>query len=420
MNEYDSGRIAYILEQKGFLEAIDPMQAELVILNTCSVREKPEHKVDSLVGKLSKDQRLKGLPAKIGVMGCVAQQEGVRLLKRFTGIDFVLGTDRLEMLDHVLDAVYAGERVADTGWNKDDFTISRFEQKKSISSQLTIMKGCENFCSYCIVPFVRGKERSRTADEILGEVRSLVGGGVRELTLLGQNVNSYAYGFSDLLKSVAQVDGLLRLRFVTSHPKDFSMDIVKVMADYPNICPLIHLPLQSGSDRVLKAMNRGYTWEQYYNNIMAAKEIIPGLRFSSDFIVGFPGETEEDYLKTVDVLKKMDYESCFIFNYSPRPGTAAEMLDDDVPLDVKGARLNGLVRLQESISERRYTSILGEKLEILVEGPSKKGDGVYTGRTVYNKIINFTSDKELSAGTLCGVTLTEVKRNTLYGHCGVD
>ncbi len=422
MNEYDSERIAATLESRGMLPAASPADAELVILNTCSVREKPQHKVESYVGKLHQNQRRAGLPLKIGIMGCVAQQEGDKFLKRFPYVNFVLGTDNLGALPSVLDDIAAGRRISEISVNKEGvFHIAPFERRNAITASVTIMKGCDNFCSYCIVPYVRGREMSRTPSEIIGEVKRAVDAGVREITLLGQNVNSYGKGLSEktdfagLLRSVAEIDGVLRLRFVTSHPKDFSVGIVETMANHTNICPYIHLPLQSGSDTILKKMNRGYTWAEYRDNVLRAKEIVPGLLFSSDFILGFSGETEDDFERTFNAVREMKYEVIFAFNYSPRPGTKAEAFDDNIPPDVKTARLQRLIDEQERIIADRYTALLGHKLKVLTEGVSKRGGEVYTGRTEHNRVMNFTSDSPVTIGAVAEVTLTEVKRNSLFG-----
>lgn len=422
MNEYESERIASMLEQDGMLPSNDVMNADIVILNTCSVREKAQHKVDSLVGKLRHNQAFHKLPKKIGIMGCVAQQVGDKYLKRFKCVDFVLGTDNVESLPNILTEIKKGNRIADTKWDKGGFSVSEFQHKKSLTAHVSIMKGCDNFCTYCIVPYVRGREKSRIPEEIIAEAKSLVENGVKDITLLGQNVNSYGkqfdvpVTFAELLELVAQIDGLIRLRFVTSHPKDFSIEMIKVMKKYENICPYLHLPLQSGSNKILNKMNRGYNLESYLNNINAAKELIPSLVFSSDFIVGFPSETEEDFEQTLEVIKKVEYESIFAFNYSVRPGTKAEHFEDDVPLSEKTRRLEIIIREQESISTERYNNLLGTKLKVLVEGPSLKDENVYTGRTVQNKIMNFTSNVPPQVGTEIEVTLTEVKRNSLYGE----
>ena len=422
MNEYDSERVASILESDGMLRAASPQEAELVILNTCSVREKPQHKVESYVGKLRKNQLRAGLPHKIGIMGCVAQQEGDKFLKRFPYVDFVLGTDNLTALPRVLHETILGKRLSESAvQNGEAFHIPPFERKNAVSAYITIMKGCDNFCSYCIVPYVRGREMSRPQSEILDEVKRAINTGTKEIILLGQNVNSYGKGLSEdscfagLLGAVAETDGVRRVRFITSHPKDFSMDIAETMARYPNICPCIHMPLQSGSDTILKKMNRGYTWNEYRDKIMTAKETVPDLLFSSDFILGFPGETEADFECTMNAVREIEYEMIFAFNYSVRPGTKAELFEDNVPSDVKTARLKALIEEQERIIAKRYTGMVGGKINVLVEGAGKHGEKVYTGRTKHNRVMNFTSDAPPETGAIVNVTLTEAKRNSLFG-----
>jgi tRNA-2-methylthio-N6-dimethylallyladenosine synthase len=423
MNGYDSERIAATLESAGMFSAASPDEAELVILNTCSVREKPQHKVESHVGKLRQNQINAGLPLKIGIMGCVAQQEGDNFLKRFPYVDFVLGTDNIDMLPYALNEIASGKRLSETAMYGDGkFHILPFERKDSVSAYVTIMKGCDNFCSYCVVPYVRGREKSRSQREILDEVKRAVHSGVKEIVLLGQNVNSYGKGipdetgFAGLLRSVAETDGVCRVRFVTSHPKDFSEEIVRIMAYHPNICPCIHMPLQSGSDEILKKMNRGYTYSGYRDKIVAAKEILPDILFSSDFILGFPGETDEDFEHTFDAVREIEYEMIFAFKYSVRPGTKAELFKDNVPDEVKTARLQRLIEAQERIISKRYEKMIGAKLRVLADGVSKRGGNVYTGRTEHNRVMNFRSDSPVKQGLIVDVRLTEVKRNSLYGE----
>ena len=420
MNEYDSERIAAVLEENGFLPAAGD-DADVVILNTCSVREKPQHKVDSAIGRLRLSKERTGKPQLIGIMGCVAQQEGRTILEHFPCVDFVLGTDAAATLGEVLTSVSKGERIADTAFSEDGFSLLPFERQKSLQAYVSIMKGCNNFCSYCIVPYVRGREKSRGTEEVKSEIRRLIDSGTKEITLLGQNVNSYGTGLSDgkdfptLLAEIAKIPGLLRLRFVTSHPKDFSDELVAIMAKHKNICPYIHLPLQSGSDAVLNRMKRGYTASAYFEKIEAARKIIPNLAFSSDFILGFPGETDEDFEKTCEALKRVRYESIFAFNYSVRPGTKAAELKDDVPKSVKTARLERLIALQEEISSAHYNVLIGQKLSVLVEGISKRDALVYTGRTLTGRIMNFTAALPPETGREVEVILTEAKRNTLFG-----
>jgi tRNA-2-methylthio-N6-dimethylallyladenosine synthase len=420
MNEYDSERTAFILERRGLAPAEDILKADLVVINTCSVRAKPQHKVVSLLGKLRKIDTENRI--KIGVIGCFAQQLGAKILKNHPNADFVLGTDQVDKLDEALERVSKGERVAFTETEYEQFTIKNFRRKPLVSVYVSVMKGCNNYCSYCIVPYVRGREVSRSQSEIIAEISELVQFGTREVTLIGQNVNSYGRSavcksaFPDILLKVAEIDGIRRVRFVTSHPKDFSSEMAKAIAANTKIAPMIHMPLQSASDSILKAMNRGYALSEYRDKIAMAEEIIPNVRFSSDFIVGFPGETLEDFEMTYAAIEEFDYESSFVFCYSPRPNTEAAELVDDVPFDEKCGRLKKLVALQDSLTERHYRHLIGNVFPVLADGFSKWDKNMLTGRTIHNRIMNFTSKNAINAGEIAEVRLTEVKRNTLLGE----
>jgi tRNA-2-methylthio-N6-dimethylallyladenosine synthase len=417
MNEYDSERITSRLESLGLSPSPDIFSSELVVLNTCSVRAKPEQKTASLLGKLRRNRDKTGLPLAVGVMGCMAQDKGRELIRRFKNVDFVLGTDRIDCLESVLKEISSGKKYTDTKQG-GEFLVKPFVRKKTVAAKITIMKGCNNFCSYCVVPYVRGREVCRDKDEIINEAEMLIASGVKDITLLGQNVNSYTSGdglrFADLLAETAKLSEDVRIRFVTSHPKDFSERLAEVIKEHKNICPLIHLPLQSGSDRILRLMNRGYTAEEYLNKLRRAKEIAPNLRFSTDIIVGFPGESEADFLKTEEVFRRTEYENAFIFNYSPRSGTNACKLPDDIPLKEKTARLEHLLAIQDGITESRYKKMLGETARVLAEAVSKKSGDCLTGRTEYNRVVNFRADGA-GIGDMVKVRITEVKKNTLIG-----
>lgn len=420
MNEYDSLRIASILEKMGFAPAETMEDGDYLIVNTCSVREKPKHKADSSIGRFKQiKKRREGV--KIGFCGCVAQQEGRNILKSFPYIDFVVGTDGLDRLEEVIACVESGQRVCDTDVNDGLLSIDNFKRNVSVSSFVTIMKGCDNFCSYCIVPYVRGREKSRTLGEILDEVRYLADNGAREITLLGQNVNSYGKGlekpmpFSELINIVSDVDGIRRVRFVTSHPKDFSDDLIEVMRDNEKVCEYLHLPLQAGSDRILKAMNRKYTYEHYLERVMKAKSMVKGLSLSSDFITGFPDETDEDFESTLNALREIEYETVFAFAYSVRPGTKAENFDDNVPEGVKKTRLAKLLDMQKTIMAKKSKEYIDTVQEIMVEGRGKKDENQFSGRTRTNRIVNFTSGKSLNTGDFVNVLITQAKPNSLFG-----
>lgn len=417
MNEYDSLRIASVFEKMGFIQAETMEDGDYLIVNTCSVREKPQHKAESSIGRFRQIKK-KRPEVKIGFCGCVAQQEGENLLKSNKDIDFVVGTDGLFRLEEVIAHVEAGERLADTQVSGGGLEIDVFKREISVSSFVTIMKGCDNFCSYCIVPYVRGREKSRSTAEILEEVKYLADGGAKEITLLGQNVNSFSGSgedFPELLNMVSGVEGIKRVRFVTSHPKDFSDGLIDVMRSNDKVCEYLHLPLQAGSDSVLKRMNRKYTYEHYRERVMKAKEMIPGLALSSDFIVGFPGETDEDFQATMKALSEIRYESIFAFNYSTRPGTKAENFEDDVPANTKKMRLAQLLDEQKRIMAEISESYRDKVVEVMVEGLSKKGGNQYSGRSRQNRVVNFTSDTILSSGDFVDVKITEPRPNSLLG-----
>ncbi|MDR2400427.1 MAG: tRNA (N6-isopentenyl adenosine(37)-C2)-methylthiotransferase MiaB [Deferribacteraceae bacterium] len=418
MNEYDSERIAGRLEGLGFIAGTDIFSSDLVVLNTCSVRAKPEQKTASLLGKLRRNRDKTGLPQAVGVMGCMAQDKGAELIKRFKNVDFVLGTDRIERLNDLIKEIGGGKKFIDTAQG-GEFFVEQFGRKKGVTAKITIMKGCNNFCSYCIVPYVRGRETCRNKADIISEAERLIESGVKDITLLGQNVNSYisedGRSFPDLLAETAAISKGVRIRFVTSHPKDFNERLAEVIKEHKNICPLIHIPLQSGSDRILKVMNRGYTADSYLDKLRKAAEITPSLRFSTDIIVGFPGESEADFLKTAEVFREVEYETAYIFNYSPRSGTRAYKLPDEIPLKEKTRRLEYLLSIQEEITEKRYKAALGETVQVLAESVSKKDPFQLSGRTEYNRVVNFKAEKA-SPGDMVKVRITEVKKNTLSGR----
>lgn len=416
MNEYDSQRIASAFNELGYDLTTIPEEADFAVINTCSVREKPQQKVASEIGRLKTIKNI-----KIGICGCVAQQEGENFLNNYKDVSFVFGTDAIDRLYEIIDIVQKGGRVCDTGVSDGNISIPVFERTTSVSAYVTIMKGCDNFCTYCIVPYVRGREKSRTPEEILEEITYLGEHGVKEVTLLGQNVNSYGknlhirMSFPDLLRLVCRVDKIERIRFVTSHPKDFSEKLIHVMAEEKKIAPYLHLPLQAGSDRVLERMNRGYSYSEYKQKVLLAKEIVPGLALSSDFIVGFPGETDEDFEKTLIAIKEIRYESIFAFKYSPRPKTKAFSIDDDVPENTKLERLHRLLEAQEEVSTEILKSYVGKTTDILVEGKSKKDSEIFSGRNSQNRIVNFSSNYKLKIGDMVSVLITEAKKNSLFG-----
>ncbi|MGA1862734.1 tRNA (N6-isopentenyl adenosine(37)-C2)-methylthiotransferase MiaB [Deferribacter thermophilus] len=418
MNEYDSERIAAVFEERGYFLTENVESADFAVINTCSVREKPYHKVESELGRLKKI-KLKNPNFKIAVCGCVAQQDGEKFLERFDYVDLVFGTSAISRLHSLIDLVEQGERICDTNEGEDELTIPVFSRSKQVSAFVTIMKGCDNFCSYCIVPYVRGREKSRKPSEILDEIKYLVDNGVKEVTLLGQNVNSYGKGldekinFPQLLYLVNDINGLERIRFVTSHPKDFDDELIFAMRDLHKVCEYLHLPLQAGSNKILKLMNRKYTYEEYKEKVFKAKELIPSLALSSDFIVGFPGEEDDDFEQTLKAISEIKYESIFAFKYSPRPKTKASSFDDNVSDEEKSRRLNELLNLQSKITEKINKSYVGKIQEVLIEGKSKKDENQFSGRNRQNKVVNILSNHKLNIGDIVKVEIVEAKKNSL-------
>ena len=430
MNEHDTERILRLLEGSHYLETKDPKAADFILINTCSVREKPEHKVYSALG------RFKGLKEKrgaiIGVAGCVAQQEGDQLLGRVPYLDMVIGTHAIPMLPQLLQKIeVSGERVCETSYDQDGEYLKAVLPQKSpvvgsirldkVKSYVTIMQGCDHFCSFCIVPYVRGREKSRPSREIIEEVKHLAELGVKEVCLLGQNVNGYGKGlekeisFSELLGRINQIEGIERIRFTTSHPKDLSEELIQAFSKLPKLCEHIHLPFQSGSDRILKAMHRGYTKDSYLEKIDRLKEVCPFIAVTSDVIVGFPGEEEKDFEETLDLIRKVQFDDLFSFKYSPRKGTRAAQFEDKVEEKVKQDRLSILQEIQKGITLRKNQELEGRVEEILVEGQSKQSAQDVTGRTRSNKIVNFKGDLDL-VGQLIPVHITKVFPHSLRGE----
>jgi len=429
MNEHDTERILRLLAGSHYLETKDAQEADLILINTCSVREKPEHKVYSALGRYKWLKEKRG--AIIGVAGCVAQQEGDRLLDRVPYLDMVIGTHAIPMLPQLLQKIeFFGQRICETGFDPEGNYLKTILPQKpldKVKSYVTIMQGCDHFCSYCIVPYVRGREKSRSSREIIEEVRHLAEMGVKEIFLLGQNVNSYGKGleeeinFPKLLRRINEIEGLQRIRFTTSHPKDLSEELIQAFSKLPKLCEHIHLPFQSGSDKILKAMHRGYTKDSYLEKIDRLKEVCPFIAVTSDVIVGFPGEEEKDFEETLDLIRKVRFDDLFSFKYSPRKGTRAAQFTDKVEEKVKQDRLSILQEIQGGITLQKNQEIEGRVEEVLVEGWSKQSEKDITGRTRTNKIVNFEGDLEL-VGKLVPVQITKAYPHSLRGeivptHC---
>jgi tRNA-2-methylthio-N6-dimethylallyladenosine synthase len=398
MNVYDSERIGQLLAARNYRLVEDPAEADLIFLNTCSVRAKAEQKVHSALGRF---QSLKIEKPKliIGIGGCLAQQEGEKFLARFPYLDFVLGTKELGRINEILDNLETlgkrGLAVSLDGRIDPYASLPFFPSPSKATAFIAIMQGCDNFCSFCIVPFVRGREVSRPSREILEEIRALAAQGVKEVTLLGQNVNSYGnktldeIGFTELLETIQEIQGIERIRFTTSHPKDLSPGLIRSFGRLAKLCEHIHLPLQSGSNRVLKRMNRGYAREEYLERVNQLRKECPQIRITTDLIVGFPGEEETDFQSTLDVMEQVQFDDLFSFKYSDRPHTRAAEFQDKVPEEVSRRRLMELQARQRQITLKRNKIWEGRQVEVLVEGCSKENAEEKTGRTRTNHIVNF-------------------------------
>jgi tRNA-2-methylthio-N6-dimethylallyladenosine synthase len=415
MNEYDSRVIASILANGGHGMAHDARTADVVMVNTCSVRERAEARV---LGRLRHLRGLMKKEAVLGIAGCVAQRLGDRLLREVPGLSFVVGTEQYWKLPDIIESASAGRIVvavdAGTGESYDD---RPGPDEASLCEFVSVMRGCNNHCSYCIVPYVRGRERSRPTSSIVDEVAKLVALGAREVTLIGQNVNSFSdegRGFADLLDAVAGVAGLQRIRFATSHPKDLSIEIIDAVGSIDKICEHIHLPVQSGSTEVLGTMNRSYTREQYVALTQRIREGIPGVALTTDIIVGFPGETDAQFHETVSLMNEMRFDSAFMFRYSVREGTRAAELADDVPEEVKVARLQTIIGLQQRVTSEMNAGLVGSSAEVLVEGPSRKNEELLFGRSRTGKVVVFPGDGGL-AGRVVRVEIASASTWALHG-----
>jgi tRNA-2-methylthio-N6-dimethylallyladenosine synthase len=420
MNEYDSQRMAGLLALSGYRPVSDPERADIIIINTCSIREKPEEKTYSDIGKyrLVKEKKPELI---IVVSGCVAQQRGGEIIERFPHVDLVLGTHQINRIDDLIsDIRNKRRRRAETDICRSPYVRPFPRMKDRYSAYVTIMQGCNNWCSYCIVPLVRGAELSRPAEEIMSEIRQITEEGFIEVTLLGQNVNSYrdpsnGLTFSGLLDRVAEIDTIRRIRFTTSHPKDLSDGLIERYRNIDVLCSHIHLPVQSGSNRILDLMNRGYTREQYIEKIKRLREARPDISVTTDIIVGFPGETEIDFEQTLGLMNEVVFDGAYSFKYSPRPGTAAALLANDVSEADKGVRLSILQDLQKKHTLARNSDSVNGIEEVLAVGSSVKDPREITGRSRQNKVVNFKGARE-SVGTLVPVKIIRANNNSLWGE----
>ena len=426
MNEHDTERIAGLLEQDGMVPATDAPDADLVMLNTCCIRENADNKLYGNLGQLKPIKDAKpGMQIVVG--GCLAQKDRDVVQAKAPWVDVVFGTHNLHrvltLLDHSEEWGPVTEIWEETRSIDEVPSVLPAHREVPHSAWVTITIGCNNSCTFCIVPIVRGKEISRRPSDILTEIRGLVSDGVLEVTLLGQNVNSYGRDiemngrrplFADLLRQAGTIDGLRRIRYTSPHPKDIRQDVAEAMAQTEAVCEQLHLPLQSGSDRILSAMHRGYTGRRFLDKLAMARDIIPELATSTDIIVGFPGETEEDFRATLDVIAEARFDSAFMFIYSPRPGTPAADMKDQVPREVSRERFARLATLQRRISLERNQTMVGRTVEVLTEGPSKKDPNYATGRTRTNKVVHLAGD--YPTGTFVDVTITHAAPHHLMGR----
>jgi len=430
-NERDSEAVAAQLVAKGYSLARSEAVADVVLLNTCSVRDLAEQKAINKMKNLIGTARGEKREQIVGFMGCMAQSRGKELIDKLPDVDLVLGTQKFHRTAEYLDDLLSGrsKKIVDVEAEaKSEATIREHllngSAKKSISAFVSIMQGCNQYCTFCIVPYTRGEERSRTIPDIVAECRELVAGGVKEITLLGQIVTSYGKrdiamldgksAFVQLLEAVHAIDGLERIRFTSPHPKGYGDDLVEAYASLPKLVESAHIPLQSGSDRLLKLMHRGYTRERFLGIIQKLRKAKPHIGITTDIIVGFPGETEEDFELTLSLCREVEFDNAFIFKYSPRRDTPAAEMPDQVPLEVREARNHRLLETVNEIGKRKYDAFIGRQVEILVEGPSKKNPARYTGRTRCNRIVLFDGSAR-HQGQLMDVKITRTGSFTLYG-----
>ncbi|MDH5201808.1 MAG: tRNA (N6-isopentenyl adenosine(37)-C2)-methylthiotransferase MiaB [Nitrospirota bacterium] len=413
MNVHDSEKMLGVLQKDGYFETHDPRKADLIIFNTCGIRQKAEQKFYSELGK-TKSYKKRRPEMKVAVAGCIAQHEGGNLFTRAPYVDFVFGPQNIHMLHDIVSRRNRSLALEDNpDIAKEDLPVKRGDEVKA---WVTIMYGCNNYCSYCVVPYTRGRERSRSSENICAEIKELAEQGYKEITLLGQNVNSYRsdINFPGLLRRLERVGGIERIRFVTSHPGDLSDELMDAIAELTKVCEHIHLPLQSGSNNVLRLMNRRYTYEEYMKKVLRLRDKVQGIAITSDIIAGFPGETEEDHIHTVKALKEIEFDGIFAFKFSSRPGTRAEEMKGHLSKEVKSERLQQILEIQEEITEKKNRSLEGTTHEILIEGESVTDKGKLTGRTRTNKIVNIPK-VESEKGTVLHVEITRGRQHSLEG-----
>ena len=423
MNLADTEIVLGILQNNGYSVTKHSDDADVILVNTCSIRENAEQRIYGRLGnfKTLKDQRPELV---VGVLGCMAERLRSDLVDKKKIVDVVVGPDEYRRLPELIDVAFNGDKGIGVKLSKtetyDDITPQR---EDGLQAWLSVMRGCDKFCSFCVVPFTRGRERSRSLISVVEEVKQLASRGFKEVTLLGQNVNSYkdedsidSGDFADLLAACALVDRSVRIRFTTSHPQDLSDKLLYTIAEHPNICNYIHLPVQSGSNRVLELMNRTYTIEHYLQLVRTARRIIPGVSFSTDIISGFPTETFEDHIMTLDVMRSVRFDGAFMFKYSPREGTKAFKMTDDIPEETKSKRLQEIINLQRLISFELNQDLIGKEEVVLIEGFSKKSDNFLSGRSDTNKVVIIPAESKIKVGDYIKVRISRATSATLFGE----
>ena len=419
MNLADTEIVLRILQNNGYGVTNHAEEADIILVNTCSIRENAEQRIYGRLGnfKTIKDQKPDLI---VGVLGCMAERLRKDLVEKKRIVDVIVGPDEYRRLPELIDVAFNGDKGIGVKLSKtetyDDILPHR---EDGLQAWLSVMRGCDKFCTFCVVPFTRGRERSRSLDSVIEEVKQLSERGFKEVTLLGQNVNSYNNNqndFADLLAACAQVDRSMRIRFTTSHPQDLSDKLLYTIAEYPNICNYIHLPVQSGSNRILELMNRTYTIEHYLNLIRKARKIIPGVSFSTDIIAGFPTETFEDHVLTLDVMREVRYDGAYMFKYSPREGTKAFRMADDVGEETKTKRLQEIINFQQQISFELNQELIGKVEVVLIEGFSKKSDKFLSGRTGSNKVVIIPLEISIKPSDYVKVKINRVTSATLFGE----
>ena len=422
MNQHDSELIEGQLREHGMKAASGAGDADLVILNTCSVRERPVQKIVSRIGSLEKAPK----PPIIGVCGCVAEQEGAELLTRSARVGFILGPGQIGRVGEAVRAIRQGGRAVLTGFDAErDHNFHTIFRKSSTRGMVTVVEGCNEFCTFCIVPYTRGRELSRSLAEVVAEVRHLAGTGLKEVELLGQTINAYrcpdgGANFAELLAQVAAIPGLARVRYITSHPRHFNQRLIDVLAAHPKVSRYLHLPFQAGANEILDRMHRRYTREEYLELVARLRGAVPGINLSTDVIVGFPGESEEHFEETLDLLRRIRFGQVFAFAFSPRPRTPASRYRDQIAETVKKERLHRLFDLSDRISTELNQELIGTTLPILIDGDSRRSPDHWQGRSEDNRVVNFAKTGREEVGDIVDVRVTRAGAHSLFGEraCG--